>query len=373
MNMDIRLATGFWQHPKVKKLEKRLGLKGVRSLQILWCWCAQNRPNGLLTGMDSEDIELAADWHGKAGAFFEQCMGVWIEELDGVYVLHEWEEHNPWQVANGELAQAAAEARREKARKAAQARWNKEKMADAVCSEDADAIPEQCSEDAQNMLGECSSNAQAMPSLTLTKTKELKGNLNTPPLAPQGGPDGGAKNPPSVSPPENPEPHEPDMEFAELRADWNEHMRAEGPRAGFKAYLSLKKARAWPGLGVIRHDIMRRKQAGVWNPGYEPSLERYLSERTWEAPLPAPRASPAAGARQGEPAAPTEYQKNMQDRRLMAMMVLERRRAKEKAAQGENDGAIDTQGTGIGIIAGIDADSARLPDRPHPGGTGIAC
>ncbi len=211
-----------------------------------------------------------------------------------------------------------------------------------------------------------------MPSLTLTKSKELKGNLNTPPLAPQGGPDGGTKNPPPILPPEDSPDLEPGMEFTELRTDWNEHMRAEGPRAGFKAYLALKKARAWPGLCVIRQDIMRRRQAGVWNPGYEPGLEKYLSERTWEAPLPAPRASPAAGARQGEPAAPTEFQKNMQDRRLMAMMVLERRRAKEKAAQGENDGAIDTQGTGIGIIAGIDADSARLPDRPHAGRTGIA-
>lgn len=97
MSADIRLAVGFWQHPKVRKLEKRLGLKGVRSLQILWCWCALNRPSGTLAGMDAEDVELAADWRGKTGAFFEQCLGVWIDEIDGVYQLHEWESICPTQ------------------------------------------------------------------------------------------------------------------------------------------------------------------------------------------------------------------------------------------------------------------------------------
>lgn len=70
MNCDIRLSTEFWQHPKTRKLAKRLGLEGVRSLQILWLWAARNRPDGNLGGMDWEDIELAADWQGEERAFF---------------------------------------------------------------------------------------------------------------------------------------------------------------------------------------------------------------------------------------------------------------------------------------------------------------
>lgn len=98
MNTDIRLSTGFWQHPKTRKLSRRLGLEGVRSLQILWAWTAQNRPDGDLSGMDWEDIELAADWQGDERAFFDYCLGTWIDENPGGdgYVVHDWKEHNSW-------------------------------------------------------------------------------------------------------------------------------------------------------------------------------------------------------------------------------------------------------------------------------------
>lgn len=76
MNTDIRLSVGFWQHPKTKKTVKRLGLEGIRSLQVLWLWAAQNKPDGNLVGMDWEDIELAADWQGEERAFFDHCLGV---------------------------------------------------------------------------------------------------------------------------------------------------------------------------------------------------------------------------------------------------------------------------------------------------------
>ena len=115
MNTDIRLSVGFWQHPKTKKMIKRLGLEGVRSLQVLWLWAAQNRPNGNLSGMDDEDIELAADWQGEDGKFINICREMWFDTTEFGLKLHDWEEHNPWQTG--------AEARSDKARKAAQARW----------------------------------------------------------------------------------------------------------------------------------------------------------------------------------------------------------------------------------------------------------
>ena len=97
MNTDVRLYTGFWQHPKTKKMVKRLGLEAARSLQILWLFTAQNKSDGLLSGMDWEDIELAADWQGEEHAFFDYCLGVWIDETNQGYAIHDWEEHNPWQ------------------------------------------------------------------------------------------------------------------------------------------------------------------------------------------------------------------------------------------------------------------------------------
>ncbi len=82
MAEDIRLSINFWQHPKKLKLIRRGGRKGleaVRSLQILWCFCAQERTDGILTGMDLEDIELAADWRGKPGVFADLLLaGNWL-------------------------------------------------------------------------------------------------------------------------------------------------------------------------------------------------------------------------------------------------------------------------------------------------------
>ena len=91
MNTDIRLSVGFWQHPKTKKTARRLGLEGIRSLQVLWLWSTQYRPDGNLSGMDWEDTELAADWQGEERKFFDTCLGMWVDETSDGYVLHDWQ------------------------------------------------------------------------------------------------------------------------------------------------------------------------------------------------------------------------------------------------------------------------------------------
>ena len=77
---DIRLSTNFWRHPKTVKLIRKGGLDAVRSLQILWCFCAQERTDGLLHGMDADDIEIAADWQGEPGKFVELL----VRRVDGM-------------------------------------------------------------------------------------------------------------------------------------------------------------------------------------------------------------------------------------------------------------------------------------------------
>lgn len=159
MNTDIRLSVGFWEHPKTFRLIKRLGLKGVRSLQKLWCWCAQNRPDGILDGFECDEIEFVADWRGKKCVFTDACKEIgWLDETESGYALHEWADYNPYQ------AQAATreEARRERARYAANARWGKE---NATCSNDANAYAKTdasiCSSNAQGCSSNATSNAQA--------------------------------------------------------------------------------------------------------------------------------------------------------------------------------------------------------------------
>jgi hypothetical protein len=98
MNRDIRLSVGFFDHPKIIKLERQLGHEGVIALMRLWLWAAQNRPSGLLSGMDDEDIAIAARWNGDATAFkdFITCLKL-LDTVGDVYQIHDWQEHNTWQ------------------------------------------------------------------------------------------------------------------------------------------------------------------------------------------------------------------------------------------------------------------------------------
>jgi len=105
MNTDIRLSVGFWRHPKTVKLQRRLGLEAVRSLQILWLWAAENRPSGDLSGMDEEDLAIAADWLGETEKLVGALSSIgFLDGESGSYSLHGWQENNAW--ASGEPTRA---------------------------------------------------------------------------------------------------------------------------------------------------------------------------------------------------------------------------------------------------------------------------
>lgn len=98
MNSDIRLSVGFFDHPKIIKLERQLGLEGVTALLRLWLWAAQNRPSGILSGMDGEDIEIAARWKGEPTAFNGVATRLKLLDTVGeIFQIHDWQDHNTWQ------------------------------------------------------------------------------------------------------------------------------------------------------------------------------------------------------------------------------------------------------------------------------------
>lgn len=97
MNIDIRLSLDFFDHPKSKKLKKRLGLEGVMALLKLWAWTARNRPGGMLTGLDVEAVELAADWDGEDGTFVSTLLDLrLLDDADGTFAIHDWEDHQAY-------------------------------------------------------------------------------------------------------------------------------------------------------------------------------------------------------------------------------------------------------------------------------------
>jgi len=95
--IDARLAVTLPGHPKTKKLIRRLGDGAAWRLVCLFLWAASNRPNGDLSGLDDEDIEIAVDWAGEEGVLVSALVSVgFLDGEPGAYQIHDWNDHNAW-------------------------------------------------------------------------------------------------------------------------------------------------------------------------------------------------------------------------------------------------------------------------------------
>lgn len=177
MNVDIRLSLGFFDHPKTMKLAKRCGMEAVICLQRLWMWAAEQRPSGVLTGMDEEDIELAAKWTGEEGKFVRTLIDLhWLDEKDEQFILHGWDEHQAYA--------SKSEERHSSAKKAAEIRWEKKRIMQGQCGSDAEAMrgacDAQCGNDATSCDAHANSNAPKHQDTSLFNTP-LSSNEDIPP------------------------------------------------------------------------------------------------------------------------------------------------------------------------------------------------
>ena len=149
MNIDIRLKLDFFEHPKARKLRRRLGAEGVLCLLRLWLWAAANRPEGILRGLDADDLELAAQWEGRPGELVAALCEFRLLEAppaspffcgesapggpgaagsnpaapdctagQNAFRIHDWAEHQAWACRSEERTRSA--------KRAAQARWGLE-------------------------------------------------------------------------------------------------------------------------------------------------------------------------------------------------------------------------------------------------------
>lgn len=117
---DCRISVGLPTHPKTVKLIRRVERQGAWSLVCLFAFASANRPDGNLSGMSVEDIEIAADWQGTEGALVEALRDVgFLDGEDGELRLHDWAEHNPWAMGAERRSQAAREAALAKHRRGA--------------------------------------------------------------------------------------------------------------------------------------------------------------------------------------------------------------------------------------------------------------
>ncbi len=189
MVKDIRVGLSFPDHPKHRRLIKRLGPKATWYLLKLWTSAAERRPKGVLIGWDESDIAEAAGWPDDRdpqelveALLGDGNRGGFLERVDGVYRLHHWQEHQGWV--------CGAEARSEHARKAAMAKYSSP----------------------QRMLDAYSENAQR----------------NAPSPSPKPYPNPNPPPPPSPSPPPFPSPHPASRLKAEGLQDEDESFEEDG-------------------------------------------------------------------------------------------------------------------------------------------------
>ncbi len=116
MNTDFRISVTIATHHKTIKLMRRLDDRSFYNLVRLWAYAAANKPDGDLKCMDSEDIEIAADWMGENGLFTKTLVDLrFLNNEDGRYNIHNWSNHNEYA--------AHAKERSEKAKIAARKKW----------------------------------------------------------------------------------------------------------------------------------------------------------------------------------------------------------------------------------------------------------
>jgi hypothetical protein len=119
---DIRLAIDMDHNPKVRRLIQELGPEAAWALVRLWLYTARHRPEGVLTGIELDEIEPLVGWKRRRGRLIDA-----LERLGFITVrdtgtsrevtIHEWFVHQPW--VSGQKH------RSEVARINAQARWRK--------------------------------------------------------------------------------------------------------------------------------------------------------------------------------------------------------------------------------------------------------
>lgn len=94
------LRIELFRSPKLKHLARALNIKppyAAGLLGFMWNYACEQCPDGLFKGHAVEDIEDAAGWTRRRGAFVEACVSVgFIDDLgDGLYRLAGWFEYAP--------------------------------------------------------------------------------------------------------------------------------------------------------------------------------------------------------------------------------------------------------------------------------------
>ena len=95
VNSAFQLAVNFASHPKIIKLRRRLGDSAALSWIFLLACVAAARSQGVLSGMDAEDVAIAAQYNGNPEEFRGTLVDLrLLDEVDGRFQIHDWMDWN---------------------------------------------------------------------------------------------------------------------------------------------------------------------------------------------------------------------------------------------------------------------------------------
>jgi hypothetical protein len=254
---DARISVSLPEHPKTKKLIRKLGQASAWNLVRLILWTAANRSDGDLSNLSAEDIEIAADWAGDDGELVDALVELrFLDGEDGSYTMHDWADHNPWA--------AGTEQRSNKARWNAVRRHHGEGEADRL-------VPEY----AAVRAADSNADRTAIRNATSTPTSTAEGVLGTKSsIAPSPSPSPSLKT--------NTPPAGGSDGFDSFWRTWPKSKRKE---AKGKCLEAWKKWGAERHVDAILAHVGRLKRSQDWTKDagqYIPAPLVYLNNRRWE-------------------------------------------------------------------------------------------
>lgn len=405
MNSDFRVSVDFFAHHKTKKLRRRLGYEGVVALLQLWAYAARVRPDGDLSGMEDEDIELAVDWCGEEGTLVPTLKSVgFLDEDEGGLRLHDWQENNAWAAAGESRSDASRLSRMAKvfpdeyqALVSAGIRGVSKRDYEALRTSNdrwavIDGMIRGCrraggdAQGADNDQTTVVNEARTVVERPLTTVERPFDDDLSPAPAPSPAPMAYNNTHPlplasegevgvrmGTRPPDSPAPSSGSRKNGTnpRAARTNPRARGTNPRAGGDASCAGEESgsKAMPGCGqdtaeawrewmrlhgngtlapsyAIREAIARLlAEDSRWARGMVPRMARWLHGKGWHDE---PFVQPGQGTGGGivgvgrEPRAPTEFQQRQQDSRKLARALLEAREA-ERTQTGGHHGHADRQ------------------------------
>jgi hypothetical protein len=279
--LDLRINLEFTQHPKTKRLIRKLSFEGFYCLLELWSKAAKLYPKGNLKKCDAEDIADLSGWSGDPEEFVQALLDPKINFLDqnedGTFEIHDWQTNQPW-VYFSEERSAVAKAKAEK-------RWEKRLNTSEQPEDTEDADSNDDLQEPENDQ-QSSSNADCMQVASKVQYKVYAGG-NAPSPSPSPSPN------PSPNPNPNPNPNPEKISGSVDPPPKTEPIPFDRPLpakdADLKLYHSIEKAflsrngekfTSWGKEGKAIKEII--KKARIRSPDAYGAFIQQMMEKLWE-------------------------------------------------------------------------------------------